>query len=216
MYVFFEESLLKSFDHFLKIKLFLFYFFIFLLLSIRIFFQKILFIFRQRKGGREKKRERMCGCLSRTPYWETWPATQACILHWELNQWPLDSHSSAQSTKPHQLGCIKNFLCILNVNPLSDIYITNIFSFCMFPFQCYSIFLFCCAELFSLIQSYLYLLLLPVLDVIPKIKIKINTLLRPMSWSFAAKLLCFCLFYELYNFRYCVQFLNPFWGNFPT
>ena len=22
----------------------------------------------------------MCGCLSRAPYWGTWPATQACAL----------------------------------------------------------------------------------------------------------------------------------------
>ena len=40
--------------------LFLFFFF---------FFLRILFIFREGKGGRKGEKRQMCGCLSRTPCW---------------------------------------------------------------------------------------------------------------------------------------------------
>ena len=38
------------------------------------------------------------------PLLGTWPATQACALDWELNQWPFDLQASTQSTEPHQPG----------------------------------------------------------------------------------------------------------------
>ena len=44
-------------------------------------FLKILFIFREGKGGRKRGRQTsMCGCLSHTPQTGTRPATQACVL----------------------------------------------------------------------------------------------------------------------------------------
>ena len=49
-----------------------------------------LFIFRDRKGGRKRGRETsMCGCLSCTPYWGSWTATQACVLTGNQTRDPL-------------------------------------------------------------------------------------------------------------------------------
>ena len=53
-----------------------------------IFKRFYLCIFREGKGGRKRGRETsMRGCLSCTPYWGTWPATQACALtgNWTNN-----------------------------------------------------------------------------------------------------------------------------------
>ena len=41
--------------------------------------KKKIYLFVFRKRGREGETS-MCGCLSHTPHWGTWPATQACAL----------------------------------------------------------------------------------------------------------------------------------------
>ena len=67
-------------------------------------FKKILFIFREGKGGRKGGRETsVCGCLSCTPHWGP-PCNPGTCCDWELNQQPFGSQAGAQSTEPHQPG----------------------------------------------------------------------------------------------------------------
>ena len=66
-----------------------------------------------REKGREGERERegninvwlplVCPLLG------TWPATEACALTWESNQWTFGSQTSTQSTEPHQPGQFNEF-----------------------------------------------------------------------------------------------------------
>ena len=57
-------------------------------------------------SGREGERKRNINVwLPLThPLPGTWPATQACALDWELNQWPFGSQAGAHSTEPEQPG----------------------------------------------------------------------------------------------------------------
>ena len=46
-----------------------------------LFLKDFIYLFVERGEGRERGRETMCGCLSRTPPpVGAWPATQACVL----------------------------------------------------------------------------------------------------------------------------------------
>ena len=70
------------------------------------FFKDFIYLFLEREERRKKERERNISVwLSFTwPPLETWPATQACALDWELNWRPFGSQASTQSTEPHQPG----------------------------------------------------------------------------------------------------------------
>ena len=62
-------------------------------------FKEFLFIFREGKGGRQRRRETlMCGCLEH-PLLGTWPATQACALTGNRTS-DLSVHKS--TLNPHQ------------------------------------------------------------------------------------------------------------------
>ena len=55
------------------------------------------------------------------PQLETWPATQACALNWELNQQLFGSQAGTQSTEPYQPGLAQIFegkirMCIIHGN----------------------------------------------------------------------------------------------------
>ena len=77
-------------------------------------------MFRERgKEGERRKRGRetsVCGCLLRTPYWGTWPATQACALTGNRTAGLLGHRPCAQSTELRQPG-LDHF--ILNCRLLS-------------------------------------------------------------------------------------------------
>ena len=66
-----------------------------------LFFKKILFIFRERKGERKKHQ---CVVASQGPPTEGLACNPSLCPDWELNQWPFSSQASAQSTEPHQPG----------------------------------------------------------------------------------------------------------------
>ena len=82
----------------------------FMWLYIFIFFSRFyLFIFRER--GREGEREgEKYQCVVASRALGMWPATQACALDWESNQWLFGLHVGTQSTEPHQPGlCVCTF-----------------------------------------------------------------------------------------------------------
>ena len=67
-----------------------------------------LFIFREEKGGRKRRREKsMCGLPFACPLLGAWPATQACALtgNWTC-AWLFGWQASSQSTEPHQPGIL--------------------------------------------------------------------------------------------------------------
>ena len=85
-------------------------------LILKIFY---LFIFREWKGGRKSSIHLWLSLVH--PLLGTWPATQACAVGWELNQWPFDLLAGTQSTEPHQpafelLFFIGDCLRIINVD----------------------------------------------------------------------------------------------------
>ena len=57
-----------------------------------------IYLFLDRKEGREKERERNINVWLplASPLLGTWPATQACALAWESNQRPFDLQASTQ------------------------------------------------------------------------------------------------------------------------
>ena len=66
-------------------------------------FLKILFIFREGKGGRKRGRQTsMCGCLSLEPSTGDLAHNPVMCPDWELNQQPFGLKASTQSTEPHQ------------------------------------------------------------------------------------------------------------------
>ena len=69
-------------------------------------------LFTLQGGGKERRGETsMCGCLSPAPVLGTWPETQA--VPWlGIELWPFGSQAHAQSTEPHQAGCV----CFFNPN----------------------------------------------------------------------------------------------------
>ena len=73
---------------------------------------KIYFNFRQmgREGEREGERNINVWLPLMHPLLGTWPTTQACALDWELNQQPLGSQASTQSTEPQQPGQKNRYL----------------------------------------------------------------------------------------------------------
>ena len=69
-----------------------------------VFLKDFIYLFLERGEGREKEMERNISVwlpLMR-PLLGIWPATQACALDWELNQWLFGSQAGTQSTEPHQ------------------------------------------------------------------------------------------------------------------
>ena len=75
------------------------------------FFLKILFIFREGKGGRKKGRETSsCGSLLCTLYRRPSPRNPDMCHDWESNRQPFGSQASTQSTEPHQPGLFHCFL----------------------------------------------------------------------------------------------------------
>ena len=67
-------------------------------------FKRILFIYFQRQGKGERMRGRqasMCGCLWVAPY-GVLSCNPGMCLDWESNPRTLGSHTSTQSTGPHQ------------------------------------------------------------------------------------------------------------------
>ena len=70
--------------------------------SLSLFFKSFLYL--EGKGGRKRGRKTpMCGCLSRAPTGDL-ACHPAMCPDWELNQRPLASRASIQSTEPHQPG----------------------------------------------------------------------------------------------------------------
>ena len=67
------------------------------------FLRFYLFIFREGKGGRERKRNINLWLPLERPLLGTWPATQACALTGNQTSDPL-VETDTQSTEPHQPG----------------------------------------------------------------------------------------------------------------
>ena len=78
-----------------------------------IYFLRISFFLSFQREGKEKERERsLIVWLPLTcPLMGTWPATQACALDWDSNQWPFGSQAGTQSTDPHQPGLQMLIFC---------------------------------------------------------------------------------------------------------
>ena len=72
------------------------------------------------EGGREAS---MCGCLSHAPLLWTWPATQACVLDWELNQQPFGLQAGTQPLSCTSQGYAKLF------EKLSDCFLKELHHF---------------------------------------------------------------------------------------
>ena len=70
-----------------------------------------LHILERGKGSTKKGERNINVCLPLAhPLSQTWPATQACALDWELNQWPFGSKVGTQFTEPHHPGFTPLFL----------------------------------------------------------------------------------------------------------
>ena len=69
--------------------------------SLPFYFFKILFIFREGKGGGEKHK---CMVASHAPPTEDLACNPGMCPDWESDWWPFGLQASAQSTEPHQPG----------------------------------------------------------------------------------------------------------------
>ena len=85
---------------------FFFFFLIFFSFYLFIFFN-VIYLFLDRREGREKERERNISVFaSHVPTSRDLPNNPGMCPDWESNQWPFASQAGAQSTEPHQPGLI--------------------------------------------------------------------------------------------------------------
>ena len=71
-----------------------------------LFKKDFIYVFLEKREGRDKKRERNINVWLPLlhPQPGTWPRSQACALDGELNQRPFHLQAGTQSTQPHQPG----------------------------------------------------------------------------------------------------------------
>ena len=91
------------------------------------FFKDFIYLFLERREGKEKERERNINVwlLLMCPLLGTWPATQACALDWELNQRPFSSQACTQSTELHHPGLFEMFYHFSSYIYISDPFWVN-------------------------------------------------------------------------------------------